>query len=187
MPRAAGHRRDRLPAHRHQRAARALPARRRGAGGYAGRRGRGGVRSGFTFEGPFLSPARAGAHRPAGIVRAEANPSSGSTCWTSTACGLMTTAPERPGALRAHRPGPRPRDRGKPGPRRRNLRSDDRRDLCRRHARDPPLQRDVALGHRGPGAPGAALTDDRVVVCLIADGAHCHPAAPPPGAPGRRP
>lgn len=33
------------------------------------------------------------------------------------------------------------------------------------------------FGHRAPGAVGAALTDDRVVVTLIADGIHAHPAA----------
>jgi N-acetylglucosamine-6-phosphate deacetylase len=32
------------------------------------------------------------------------------------------------------------------------------------------------LRHRAPGAVGAALQDDRVVVGLIADGVHCHPA-----------
>ena len=31
--------------------------------------------------------------------------------------------------------------------------------------------------HRAPGAVGAALTDDRVAVALIADGVHAHPAA----------
>src|SRR5205823_2239606 len=30
--------------------------------------------------------------------------------------------------------------------------------------------------HRAPGAVGAALTDDRVTVGLIADGVHSHPA-----------
>ena len=34
-----------------------------------------------------------------------------------------------------------------------------------------------ALHHRRPGVPGAALTDDRVAVSLIADGVHVHPAA----------
>jgi N-acetylglucosamine-6-phosphate deacetylase len=33
-----------------------------------------------------------------------------------------------------------------------------------------------ALHHRTPGVPGAALTDDRVAVSLIADGVHVHPA-----------
>lgn len=32
------------------------------------------------------------------------------------------------------------------------------------------------LNHRDPGAPGAALTDNRFTVELIADGAHLHPA-----------
>ena len=31
--------------------------------------------------------------------------------------------------------------------------------------------------HRAPGATGAALLDERLVVGLIADGIHCHPAA----------
>jgi len=33
-----------------------------------------------------------------------------------------------------------------------------------------------ALGHRAPGAPGAALTDSRFWPCLIADGVHVDPA-----------
>jgi N-acetylglucosamine-6-phosphate deacetylase len=33
------------------------------------------------------------------------------------------------------------------------------------------------FGHRAPGAIGAALTDDRVTVGLIADGVHAHPAS----------
>ena len=33
-----------------------------------------------------------------------------------------------------------------------------------------------AMHHRAPGVPGAALTDDRVAVSLIADGVHVHPA-----------
>jgi N-acetylmuramic acid 6-phosphate etherase/N-acetylglucosamine-6-phosphate deacetylase len=32
------------------------------------------------------------------------------------------------------------------------------------------------LGHRAPGAPGVALTDERLWPCLIADGAHVDPA-----------
>ena len=32
------------------------------------------------------------------------------------------------------------------------------------------------IGHRAPGAAGAALTDDRITVELIADGEHIHPA-----------
>jgi N-acetylglucosamine-6-phosphate deacetylase len=31
--------------------------------------------------------------------------------------------------------------------------------------------------HRAPGLPGAALTDERATVALIADGVHTHPAA----------
>ena len=34
----------------------------------------------------------------------------------------------------------------------------------------------TGLHHRAPGAPGAALTDDRATVELIADGEHVHPA-----------
>ncbi len=33
------------------------------------------------------------------------------------------------------------------------------------------------LHHRAPGVPGAALSDDRLVPSLIADGVHVHPAA----------
>jgi N-acetylglucosamine-6-phosphate deacetylase len=33
------------------------------------------------------------------------------------------------------------------------------------------------FGHRAPGAIGAALTDERVTVGLIADGVHSHPAS----------
>ena len=34
-----------------------------------------------------------------------------------------------------------------------------------------------AFQHREPGSVGAALTDDRVTVGLIADGVHAHPVA----------
>ena len=154
----------------YQRAAQALASAQ--AAGVAGA-----VPLGLHLEGPFLSPARAGAHPPADIAAAEADPALWQRLLDLEGVRLLTTAPERPGAL-ARIGAARARGIA----------------VSLGHT-DATYDQMVAgidagaslvthlynamsgFGHRRPGAPGAALTDDRVVVCLIADGAHCHPAA----------
>jgi N-acetylglucosamine-6-phosphate deacetylase len=133
--------------------------------------------AGLHLEGPLLSPGRAGAHDSTAIAAADATLDAVlDELLAARALWLMTLAPERPGAL----------------------------DRIRRlvgagvtvalgHT-DATFDQATAgidagatlvthlfnvmspLAHRAPGAVGAALTDDRVAVGLIADGVHTHPA-----------
>ncbi|MDP9374761.1 MAG: amidohydrolase family protein, partial [Chloroflexota bacterium] len=131
---------------------------------------------GAHLEGPFLNPARAGAippeHlRPADPVRAgrllDAAPG---------LVRLMTVAPDAPGAIDLI---PELARRGVVvslghtaadyGLFRRAV------DAGARHTTHL-FNAMTGLHHRAPGAAGAALTDDRVTVELIADGEHVHPA-----------
>jgi N-acetylglucosamine-6-phosphate deacetylase len=130
---------------------------------------------GYHFEGPFLSAARAGAHRVDAIRNA---PADLLTTWCATdALRLVTLAPEREGAdarialLR---------DRGVVV------------SLGHTSATFEEMTRGIDQGatmithlysamsgfeHRAPGAVGAALLDDRVTAGLIVDGVHCDPAS----------
>lgn len=137
--------------------------------------GRGAEPLGLHLEGPFLAASRRGAHDPAPIAAAD---DAMLDAWIdSGAVRLVTLAPERAGGLaRIAR-------------------------LCAGGIAVSVGHTDATydevsaaidagarlvthlynamspLGHRAPGAVGAALTDDRVAVGLIADGVHCHPAA----------
>ena len=130
---------------------------------------------GFHMEGPYLSPARKGAHPLAAIEGT--GPRILDEALDSGLLRLMTLAPERPGALGLIR----------------CLRS--RGVVASLGHTDATLKEFMAgidagaemathlynamspFGHRAPGAIGAALTDDRVAVGLIADGVHSHPAS----------
>ncbi len=130
---------------------------------------------GLHLEGPYLSPARKGAHRAAWMDPAD--PALFAEILASDHLRLMTLAPEQPGNLaRIHRL----RERG---------------ILVSLGHTDSTYAEFTAgidagatmathlynamspFGHREPGAIGAALSDDRVTIGLIADGIHCHPAA----------
>jgi N-acetylglucosamine-6-phosphate deacetylase len=129
---------------------------------------------GLHIEGPFLSPLRQGAHRR-DLIEA-ADESLFARLLECDALRLMTLAPERPGATERIR---RLRARGV---------------LASLGHTDATYEEFVAgldagatmathlynamrgFAHRAPGAAGAALTDDRVTVGLIADGVHSHPA-----------
>jgi N-acetylglucosamine-6-phosphate deacetylase len=133
---------------------------------------------GLHLEGPLLSPARAGAHDPRAIATADATLDEVlDELLGADLLRMVTLAPERPGAL----------------------------DRIARLAgagvavslghTDATFVEAVAgidagatlvthlfsamspFHHRAPGAVGAALTDDRVAVSVIADGIHAHPAA----------
>jgi N-acetylglucosamine-6-phosphate deacetylase len=133
---------------------------------------------GLHLEGPLLSPARAGAHDAAPIAAADATLDGVlPELLAAGAVRLVTLAPERPGALA--------------------------RIAALRQAgvtvslghTDASFDQAVAgidagatmfthlfnamspFAHRAPGAAGAALTDERVAVGLIADGIHTHAAA----------
>jgi N-acetylglucosamine-6-phosphate deacetylase len=136
---------------------------------------RGAQALGFHLEGPFLSAERKGAHPLSAIEQAD-----GRLFDALLECGrlrLMTLAPERPGGLERIR---RLRHRGIP--------------VSLGHT-DATLEEFVAgvdagaemathlynamspFAHRAPGSIGAALSDDRVTVGLIADGIHSHPGS----------
>jgi N-acetylglucosamine-6-phosphate deacetylase len=148
------------------------------AAAFAASRGAPGAEAaGLHLEGPLLSPARAGAHDLRAIAAGDVTfdavldelPGAG-------VLRLVTLAPERPGALDRIR---RLVDCGV--------------TVALGHT-DATFAEAIAgidagatlvthlfnamsgLHHRAPGAVGAALTDDRVAVGLIADGVHLHPA-----------
>ena len=130
---------------------------------------------GLHLEGPFLSPARKGAHRAEWME--EASDSLFDELAGSNAVRLMTIAPERPAALDRIR---RLREAGI--------------IVSLGHTNATVTEFTAGIdagatmathlfnamspfGHREPGAIGAVLTDDRVTAGLIADGVHSHPAA----------
>lgn len=130
---------------------------------------------GLHLEGPYLSAARAGAHRPDLMVAAD--PAHLASMLDGGHVRLMTVAADRPDArqvirtLRAHQVAV---------------------SLGHTDATYEQFEDGVDAGavmathlynamspfaHRAPGAIGAALLDDRVTAALIADGVHSHPAS----------
>lgn len=136
---------------------------------------RGATPLGWHLEGPFLDPAHRGVHaeamlRPPDLALARR--------WAATGqVRMVTLAPEQPGALdvvaalvehgvvvaAGHSGATYEQGMG----------ALDAGVRCATHLWNamPPM------AHREPGLSGAVLDDDRAVVCLIADGAHVHPAA----------
>lgn len=131
---------------------------------------------GAHLEGPFLNPARAGAISPEHLHPAEPDRLARLLAAAPGMVRLMTVAPDAPGALDliptlvaagvvvslGHTAADY--------------------DLFRR-AIDAGARHTTHLfnamtgiNHRAPGAAGAALTDERITVELIADGEHIHPA-----------
>jgi N-acetylglucosamine-6-phosphate deacetylase len=135
-------------------------------------------RLGLHLEGPLLSPARVGAHDPAAVAGGPATLEAVlDELLAADALSVVTVAPERPGALALIR---RLRDAGVVP------------SLGHTDATYAELVAGVDAGatfvthlyntmrpfhHREPGGVGAALTDDRLTVGLIADGVHAHTAA----------
>lgn len=130
---------------------------------------------GFHFEGPFLSPAKAGAH-PLDAIRGA--PDSLISIFTgSDAVRLVTLAPERTGGI----------------DRIRDLRwagkvvslghtdasyEEFRKGIDAGATKATHLYSAMSgLHHRTPGAVGAILIDDRITAGMIADGVHAHPGA----------
>jgi N-acetylmuramic acid 6-phosphate etherase/N-acetylglucosamine-6-phosphate deacetylase len=135
---------------------------------------------GIHLEGPFLAPAKKGAHRAdwllpptaANLAPLLANPS-------FSTVKFLTIAPELPGAIAAIS---------------RLTAAGIIVSLGHTTADAPTIQSAIAAGasfvthvftaqpaitHRGPAAPGLptlALTDERLTPCLIADTLHVHPA-----------
>jgi len=142
------------------------------------RTGPGAAPLGLHLEGPLLSPVRAGAHAPPAIVAADATLDDvlDELCATG-AVRLVTLAPERRGALVLIK---------------RLVEAGVVVSLGHTDATFDQMIAGAAAGatlvthlfsamspfhHRAPAAVGAALTDDRLTVTLIADGVHAHPAA----------
>ena len=135
-------------------------------------------RLGVHLEGPLLSPERVGAHDAAAIAGAPAALDAVlDELISADVLRILTVAPERPGALALVR---RLRDAGVIA------------SLGHTEATFAEFIAGVDAGatlvthlyntmrgfsHREPGSVGAALTDDRVTVGLIADGVHVHAAA----------
>jgi N-acetylglucosamine-6-phosphate deacetylase len=133
---------------------------------------------GLHLEGPLLSLARAGVHDARAIGAADTT--LGEVLEELLGAGvvtLVTLAPERPGALALIR---------------RLVGAGVTVALGHTDATFAEAVAGIDAGatlvthlfnamsafhHRAPGALGAALTDDRVAVSLIADGVHAHPAA----------
>ncbi|MHB8644400.1 MAG: N-acetylglucosamine-6-phosphate deacetylase [Thermomicrobiales bacterium] len=130
---------------------------------------------GLHIEGPFLSPQRHGAHRRNLIESADLRLLD--TLLESDAVRLITLAPERPDAsdviAKLQKRGllvslghtDATYEQFEEG-----VNAGARMATHLYNAMSP-------FGHRAPGAIGAALTDDRVSVGLIADGVHAHPAS----------
>jgi N-acetylglucosamine-6-phosphate deacetylase len=130
---------------------------------------------GMHLEGPLLSPQRVGAHSPTVIEGARLEVYD--DLLSSGFVRLVTLAPERPGVL---------------GVIDRLRRRDVVVSLGHTEASYDEFIQGIdhgatmathlysamsAFRHRAPGAPGAALQDQRITVGVIADGVHCHPAA----------
>ena len=130
---------------------------------------------GLHLEGPFLSPRRPGAHR-LDLIDGAPDPLFDEVLGAEH-LRLMTLAPEREGGNQRIR---RLRKHGVVV----SLGHTDA--TVEEFAEGVDAGATMAthlynamssFGHRAPGAIGAALVDDRVVVGLIADGVHCHPAS----------
>jgi N-acetylglucosamine-6-phosphate deacetylase len=126
---------------------------------------------GFNLEGPFVAPARKGAHEPS-LLRTPAEIGLDAVNAVLEGCRVMTVAPELPGALELIA---RLRERGVAA------------SMGHSAATLEEAQAGYAAGgtttthlfnamsgvdHHSPGLAVAALTDDDVYVELIADGHH---------------
>ena len=144
----------------------------------AARTAPGAVALGFHLEGPLLSPVRAGAHDPRAIAAGDAALDDVlDELVTTHAIRVVTLAPERRGALIWIK---------------RLVEAGVVVSLGHTDATFDQMIAGAEAGatlvthlfsamspfhHRAPAAVGAALTDDRLTVTVIADGVHAHPAA----------
>lgn len=127
------------------------------------------------LEGPFLSPARAGAHDPAVLALPRAGDVAALLAAAGGSLGIVTLAPELPGALAAIA---------------QLVSAGVLVSIGHSDATAAQASAGVAagarmathlfnasapLGHREPGVPGALLLDERVALGCIADLHHLHP------------
>ena len=130
---------------------------------------------GFNMEGPFIAPARKGAHDPA-LLRTPAGIDPAIVDASLDGLRIMTIAPELPGALALIE-----RLAGLgivPSMGHSAATLDEARAGYRAGGRTTTHLFNAMTGvdHRLPGLAVAALTDDDAYVELIADGFHVHPA-----------
>ena len=130
---------------------------------------------GFNLEGPFLAPARRGAHDPS-LLRVPAGAAEASLLSLVDGLRLLTIAPELPGALELIR---WLAERGVASSLGHSAATLDeaRAGYAAGATSTTHLFNAMSgLDHRAPGLALAALLDDGVFVELIADGMHVHPA-----------
>jgi len=129
---------------------------------------------GLHLEGPFLNPAKKGAHNPAYLRQAEEETLAS---WNATnRVKLVTLAPELPGSLQAIR---QLRGQGVSVSAGHSLATWEEAKAgfdAGAESVTHLFNAMPALEHRAPGLTGAALTDSRVIAGFIADGIHAHPA-----------
>jgi N-acetylglucosamine-6-phosphate deacetylase len=135
---------------------------------------RGATGLGLHLEGPFLNPAKRGAHNPAHLRLPAVNAIAD---WSvENGVRLVTLAPELPGALEVIRA---LRERGVVVSAGHSMATYDQARAgfeagiaygTHLFNAMPPLE------HRAPSLAGALLTDPRAIVGLIPDGIHLHPA-----------
>lgn len=135
---------------------------------------RGALPLGLHLEGPFLNPARKGAHDPAHLRLPEPELLKN---WTrQNNVRLVTLAPELPGGLKAVA---QLREQGVVVSAGHSMATYEEAQVafeagvaCATHLYNamPPI------GHRDPGLAAAALLNPAVTLGLIADGIHSHPA-----------
>jgi N-acetylglucosamine-6-phosphate deacetylase len=128
---------------------------------------------GAHLEGPFLNPARKGAHRPDWMLQPTQEHLD--ALLGGVKPRTVTLAPELPGALAAIA---RLTSEGIVV----SLGHTDASGARIREAADAGatmvthlFNAQGPLHHRGPGVPGTALADDRLTLALIVDGHHVHP------------
>jgi N-acetylmuramic acid 6-phosphate etherase/N-acetylglucosamine-6-phosphate deacetylase len=129
---------------------------------------------GVHMEGPFLAPEKRGAHRRDWLLPPA--PAVLEAVLAMPALRIVTLAPELPGALDAIKRLAAAKIIVSLG--HTNAAAEEMRDAAAAGASmvTHVFNAQSALGHRAPGAPGVALTDERLSPCLIADGVHVDPA-----------
>ena len=147
---------------------------------------RGAIPLGLHVEGPFLNPAKKGAHNATYLRPPTLEAVAG---WSPRrGVRLVTMAPELPGALDVIRDAGVARGRREHGPLERDLRrrpwrgSTRARGTARTSSTPSPRSGTVSRA-----CPGALLSDDRVTVGFIADGVHTHRSVIKTRLPGARP
>ncbi len=126
---------------------------------------------GVHIEGPFLAPAKRGAHRLEWLLPPDAE-----SLLNCPGLKLVTLAPERPAALAAIETFVAAGVLVSLGHTEATAAQMRAAATAGASLVTHVFNAQSPLGHRDPGAPGVALTDPRLMPCLIADGLHVDPA-----------